>query len=381
MSSQAGATPAPAVDAARDLKPTISALAAAAVPGEPLSDEIVALLVDANLQAVMTPRDVGGLELPLVDCLDVFTELSWADGSTGWCTMANAATIGFFGAWAGNSFADVLFANGVPLAAGQFAPNGTSTPDGDGYVITGDYQFGSGVNHSSWIGAGTLTVVPDDEEPSILFALMPRDEVTIDGNWDVLGLEHTASYDYTVRDVHVPTEATFDFFAPIRQRGGPVYDLGVLPLTAVGHAGFALGTTRRALDELTGIATTKARLGASTALRDQERFLIELANLETRWQAMNAWAHATTTDAERSATSSTLDLAQANALRQATVFVNQEGADIARRAYGLSGTSGLRSGPLNQAFRDLHAATQHFFAGDGASIDWGRDLMEAADDA
>lgn len=368
-----------AVDAARDLKPTISALVADASPDEPLSDEIVGLLVDADLHAVMTPRDVGGLELSLVDCLDVFTELSWADGSTGWCAMANAATIGFFGAWAGDSFADELFADGVPLAAGQFAPNGTSTPDGDGYVVTGDYQFGSGVNHSSWVGAGTLTVAPEGEDTTILFALMPRDRVRLMGNWDVLGLERTASYDYEVRDVYVPADATFDFFAPVRRRGGPVYDLGVLPLTAVGHAGFALGTTRRAIDELVDIATTKERLGASAPMRDQERFLIQLADLESRWRATDAWLRGAAAEAEQSTAEGPADLTKATALRQATVFATQEGADIARCAYRLSGTSGLRDGPLSQAFRDLHAGTQHFFAGEAASIDMGRDIMDAGE--
>lgn len=367
--------PSDAVSAARDLKPTIAALAEASDAGEPLSDEIVELVVEADLHAVMTPRDVGGLELPLVDALDVFTELSWGDGSTGWCAMANAATIGFFGAWAGDSFADELFADGVPLAAGQFAPNGTATPDGDGYAVTGDYEFGSGVNHASWVGAGTLTVVPDGEDPSILFVLMKRDDVRLIDNWDVLGLERTASWDYQVRDVHVPEAATFDFFAPVRRRGGPVYDLGVLPLTAIGHAGFALGATRRALDELVAIAGTKERLGASAPLRDQERFLIALADLESRWQAMSSWLRTAAVEAEESAANGTVDLTTANTLRQATVFATQQGAEIARRAYGLAGTSALRAGPLNQAFRDLHAGTQHFFAGESASIDMGRDLM------
>ena len=42
--------------------------------------------------------------------------------------MANAATIAFFGAWAPDDFAKTLFADGVPLAAGQFAPNGVAVP-------------------------------------------------------------------------------------------------------------------------------------------------------------------------------------------------------------------------------------------------------------
>ena len=41
----------------------------------------------------------------------------------------------------------------------------------------------------------------------------------------------------------------------------------------------------------------------------------------------------------------------------------------------LAGTAALRDGPLQRAFRDLHAAAQHFFASDAASIDWARGLL------
>jgi alkylation response protein AidB-like acyl-CoA dehydrogenase len=108
---------------------------------EPVPQATVDALVDAGLHAVMTPRAVGGLEASIVEAIDVFAEISRADGSTGWCLMANAATVSYFGAWAADDFAQKLFADGVPLTAGQFAPNGVATPDGDGYRITGNFQF------------------------------------------------------------------------------------------------------------------------------------------------------------------------------------------------------------------------------------------------
>src|SRR5262249_46828887 len=151
------------------------------------------------------------------------------------------------------------FADGVPLGAGQFAPNGTATPDADGggYTINGDYQFGSGISHAQWVGAGVMTQPADGSDPALLFTLFPASQATRRGNWDVLGLRATASEDYEVRDVHVPKGATFDFFAPTRYRGGRMYDLGVFGLTGAGHAGFALGVTRRALDECISIAASK----------------------------------------------------------------------------------------------------------------------------
>ena len=61
--------------------------------------------------------------------------------------------------------------------------------------------------------------------------------------------------------------------------------------------------------------------------------------------------------------------------RQATVHATQDGADVVRRAYLLAGTDALRAGPLQTCFRDIHAGTQHFFAGELASIELGRSLL------
>jgi len=362
------------LDIARALNPTLRE-AAEAAPTEPLSAEAVRLVTDAGLHRISTPREVGGLELPLEEQMDVLAEVARADGSAGWCLLANAVTIAFFGAWCGDSFAERLFADGVPLAAGQFAPNGVAVPDGDGYRVTGDYQFGSGINHSSWVGAGTITQEGEGLEPRFLFALMPIEEVELRGNWDVLGLQATASWDYAVRDVWVPDDATFDFFAPVRRRGGPMYDLGVLCLTAVGHAGFALGVTRRAIEELLAVARDKHRMGAAAPLKDRERFVLAVGELESRFRAAEAWVRRAVADAEASALAGAPDPSAVTACRQATVHLTQEGADIARQAYLLAGTTALRDGPLQRAFRDLHAGSQHFFASDAATIDFGRELL------
>ena len=161
-------------ETARDLFDVVDRNARAA-GSEPVPQATVDLLADAGLHGVMTPQAVGGLEASIVDAIDVFAEIARADGSAGWCLMANAATICFFGAWAPDDFAKMLFADGVPLAAGQFAPNGIATPDGDGYRITGDYHFGSGVRHSAWVGAGVMTAPPEGTDVQMLFALMPAD--------------------------------------------------------------------------------------------------------------------------------------------------------------------------------------------------------------
>ena len=365
------------LDRARELRSTIDAQASK-TEGTELPKETVDALMGAGLFGVLTPKEVGGSELSVCELLDVFAEVARADGSAGWCLMAGASTIGYFGAYAEEPVVGELFADGIPLAAGQFAPNGTATREADGYRVNGNYQFGSGMNYAQWAGAGFL-VLPEagsDAPATYLFGITPRDNIEVKGNWNVLGLATTASYDYTMDNVYIPKEATFLFAAPTRRRGGEMYEIGVIGLTAIGHSGFAIGVVRRALDELRSIAKTKIRMGATTGLNDSERFLHALGTLESRFRAATAWVYQIFAELERDVQrSDKVNAILCNVARQATVHINQEGADIVREAYLLSGTTGLRDGALQRCFRDIHAGSQHFFASTASTLDFARDLM------
>ncbi len=371
--------PNPQLEAARELRPFIDRHATRS-EGRTIAEPVVRALDDAGLYGVMTPRDVGGSELSIAELLDVYEEVSRADGSTGWCLMASAGVTAYFGAYSPDSFTSQLFADGVPLAAGQFAPNGLGTPTDGGYRLTGNYSFGSGIAHAAWVGAGLFTVVPEGEDgnPQLLFCVTPAKNVKRQGNWDVLGLQATASEDYAIEDVFIPEEATFDFFAPTRHRGGPLYDLGVLALTAIGHAGFALGVARRALDELASVAKTKHRMGAATALVDSEAFLLELGRLESRYRSVRAWVYEAALAAERAAVEARDAAVEINVLRQATVYATHEASEVVRGAYLAAGSTALRRGPIERCFRDIHAGTQHFFASNAGTLDFGRDVLTNA---
>jgi len=366
--------------AARELFSQLDANAQSAPPGEPVPRASMDLLIDAGLLGLMVPRAVGGSELALPDIVDVYEEVARADGSTGWCYFAADCTAAYFGAYLDDAGAETVFADGVPLMAGQFAPNGTASVHDDELVINGDYQFGSGIAHADWVGAGVLTNADEGLDPEYLFACFPAAEAELRGNWHVLGLQATASYDYGLRDVHVPRNQAFNFFVPTVHRGGPLYTLGVMPLTAAGHAGWALGVTRRVLDEVAAVAGSVTRLGATSSLSTNERFLYEFGHLEGRLRAGRAWVREVCTAAEaEAARQGAISALTASLVREACRMVNQDGADIARQAYLLAGTRALRDGPIQRGFRDLHAGSQHFFASPAAAIELASTLLNTVE--
>ncbi len=350
------------LDAARDLAPVLDAEGSRAeAENLPMTDKAVEACHAAGLYGTMIPRDVGGAEYCIADSLDVFSELARADGSTGWVVMAASSAACYFGSYCPEEFTDVMFSGQrVPIVAGQFAPNGIAVPSADGgaYQINGDYSFGSGINNAEWVGCGSFTQPPDGADADYIFAVVPKGEVAVTGNWDVLGLRSTASYDYTIDSV-VPAERTFSFGGFTRHRGGPMYDLGVLCLTEVGHAGWCMGVMRRAIDEAAALAGRR-RMTGSSELSDDPRFQYDLAMAESVLRSGEGWIRDAFERAEqRVLAGKPADPVIEGEARQATTFLHQQGIRALQALYLHIGTAALRDSPFQRCYRDLHAGSQH----------------------
>jgi alkylation response protein AidB-like acyl-CoA dehydrogenase len=365
-----------AATAATALYDELAALGASAPEGASFDPTAIDRIAAAGLLHVSVPKEVGGSELPVLEAIDVWAELARADGSIGWVSFAMDTALAYFGAYLPDEGIEDLFADGLPRLAGQFAPNGTATADGDDWVVDGSYQFGSGITIAELAGCGFFATPPDGGDPAYLFGCLPVSDADRRGNWDVLGLRATRSVDYELSGARVAARHTFDFFAPTVHRGGALARFGVLPLTAVGHGAWALGVTRRMLDELL-VAAGRTRMGASSSIGDSDHGLITIARLESRHRAGRAWLREVCEQAEAEVeeTGEFLSTPMADLVRQACVHVNQEGAAISAEAYALAGTAALRDGALQRCFRDLHAGAQHFFASNAASIDFARGLL------
>jgi alkylation response protein AidB-like acyl-CoA dehydrogenase len=371
--------------AARAVTDVVEREAAASEAARTLAQPVVDALHDAGLFRLMTPRDLGGEEADLTTVLAVYEEVTRADASTGWSLLANATTTGFAGAFLGDRAVKAMFGGDAdPVHAGQFAPRGTSVARDGGYVVSGRYSFGSGCAHAGWMGGGTIEldeqgapVISERGIPVIRAFFVPAAGVELLGNWDVMGLCGTGSYDYAVPEQTVDESFTFRLVEDEPQRGGPLYRLGVLGLTAAGHAAFALGVGKRALEELLTIVASKQRLGATSPLREQQLFRHELGMHDAALRAARAFVFESFDDAqstlERGDDASPL---QRQRLRQATTYATRVAVDVVRFAYTAAGTDALRPSVLQRCFRDMHAATQHVFVDADTMTETGRLLVD-----
>jgi indole-3-acetate monooxygenase len=359
------------VERARKLAPVIEAAADRTEAAGTMPDDVVQALADADLFWILVPRELGGAEADVRTSLEVFEELARADGSTGWSLMANATSTCFASIFLGDEAVDAMFGpdgSRRPIHAGMFGPIGSMTPDDGGVTVDGRYSFGSGCGHAGWFSAGGMVSVdgePAVDEfglPDMRVAFLPSDQVQVTGNWDVLGLGGTGSFDYTVPNRHVDDPFTFPLLTAAPRRGGAGYGIGLFGITAIGHAGFALGVGRRALDEVLDIARSKQRLGGDP-IAEQQLFQHDFAMHDAAVRAARAYTYEAFEEAEAAVLDGgAATNEQQQRMRQATTYATRVAADAARFAYTWAGSTGLRQpSVVGRCFRDISAGTQHLY--------------------
>ena len=112
------------VEKAKQLHPLFAGEAARGEAKGMLTDATIAALRDNGFLGMWIPRCFGGSETGPVEFLEVIEQTSYSDGSTGWVLMAAQVAMGTAAAYLESGVANKLFAQRMPVIAGQGAPNG-----------------------------------------------------------------------------------------------------------------------------------------------------------------------------------------------------------------------------------------------------------------
>ncbi len=365
----------------RALGPRIDASAAADETATEVDKQIIAALIDAGAFGMMAPRELGGSECHPSAIIDVVRELAYWDGSTGWYVGATIVGEAVSGAFLGPKAAAAMYAQGIPRIAGQAAPGGKAVRLGDHFSVSGKFSFATGCPTANWIVGGYL--VEDESgaaeldalgQPLFLLGMVPRETVTFNGNWHVLGLRGTGSYDVTVGEQLVHQDFFIQPFAAPQLRGGAFYRMGFMAPPCITHSAFALGVARRALDEWRSHAHVKDRLPGIKAC-DTHSFQRDFAAAEGELRAAEAYVRRTfdllfaAAEAGHVPDDLRIDgrLAACHAFRTCNRVV--------QTAFTALATTGLRNGhPIQRAFRDMQTGNAHFLTGEAALIETGKAL-------
>jgi alkylation response protein AidB-like acyl-CoA dehydrogenase len=351
-----------------------------------LTGETLAGLRDAGFFSLWIPSCFGGAEAWPLEAIKVIETLSYADGATGWVFMAVQVAMGSAAAYLPPAAARAIFAKHTPVIAGHGMAHGRAEIDGDGFRLTGNWQYASGLLHAEFIHTGGVVyengaprTLPGSKSPDARIFILPVSEAKFLGNWDVIGLRATGSIDYSLTDVFVPEEFTHEQLTNVPRQGGNFYTLGIQGMGAIGHSSFALGVGRRILDELGSLARAESgRPGTLPQIGGGESFQEQFGAAEAKFRAVRALAHETWGDIEE-----TLRRGDALTTRQMTLarltlnYITSVTAEVCTFAYKYAGGRGLRAGTIQRCFRDMYAGTQHVFVGPSLLRECGKELLGA----
>lgn len=321
-------------------------------------------LAAAGFFRIFLPAAYGGLDMSPLEGLAVFEELARADASVAWCV------------WNGNAYWTApllsgattreIFSDPMVIVANSTQPRGRASLAADGYRVSGRWSLVSGCQLADWLHLacilyqdGTPLLLPSGA-PRVQFLFCCAADCQILDTWSAGGLRGTGSHDVVVEDVFVPAHhASWFLDPPVLPE--PRYRMPSWSREIPGAGAIALGIARGAMEALVELAGSKrpersahlltddpaaqARLAQAEGLmRSARLFLFEA--VRELWEAVLAGEE----------TSATLRAA----VRLATNHAVTSAVQAVDLLYLTGGATSLYTGnPLERAFRDVHAITQH----------------------
>lgn len=331
-----------------------------------MTETLVSAFHESGLFKLMVPKAFGGFEADVPTISAVCEIISHADGSVGWAFTQNIIVMSYT-AYLSPKHGKNL--SEMRAAAGMFAPIGTANRQSDGsYQVAGQYQFGSGSGHADYMGGGAIVmengemVMKDNGLPEMVAYIVPKDKVNMKGNWDVMGLRGTGSYDFDVPEQMIEEGMAFPLFGAPTVTGGDVFGLGGLTLGTLGSAAWAVGVARRAIDEVVGIAKGgRARMG-SVPLAEQQYFQLGLGRHTTAIKAALTLAiQEYSLGVEITAEGEAEAMAKQNSQMKASASYVVEVCKAATAfAWEASGSAGIRNpSVLQRCYRDMCVGAGH----------------------
>lgn len=246
-----------------------------------LPPDVVELLRGTGVFRMARPKAWGGPELDAVQQTEVVEALATGDASAAWCAMIGMDTPIYAG-FLGEDVARRLLEDPDAATAGAIMPMGRAERVPGGYRVTGQWHFGSGITHSTWVVGGVLVTRRGELEPgppgapgNWRIVVAPVEDFEIEDTWYTTGLAGSGSRDYRTENLYVPEEYTFSFTRP-RVAGAAATSDAVLR----NMPGVPLGVARAAIDHVRQMAATRIDRATQTPWSESYRVQTTIARAE-----------------------------------------------------------------------------------------------------
>ena len=367
---------------ARALVPVLRERADGAEALREMSKETLEDLHRTGVLRFHQPRRWGGMELPFVALFDVPAEVARGCASTGW----NVANLGVHHwmlalyderaqeeVWGQNP--DALIASGIAY------PQGRGRRVDGGLVISGHWNFSSGVDASDW---NMLAVMVRDGDRVVdhRMCLVPRSDYEIVDDWHVMGMRSTGSKSVRVTELFVPEHRALSMylarggteFPGARTNPNPLYRV---PLAALGShclAAAGVGNAQAALELTIAAITERSTNYTAARMRDFQAVQLRVAEAGAQVDAARLIIRADCHEAERIAHEGRAPTIEEKLrMKRNVAYAMGLCTESVDTLHALAGANGIYDRyPMERLFRDQHALAAHIgFSWDAQGAPWG----------
>ncbi|MGK5060976.1 acyl-CoA dehydrogenase [Janthinobacterium sp. LB3P112] len=187
-----------------------------------------ALLHRRGWLTMLAPRSAGGAELPLPHVVRLEEAVAAIDGSMGW-VLTLCAGAGWFAGFIAHDMARAIIGTPRVCLGGSGAATGYAEEEGDGYRITGSWDYASGAPMATHftlnarLQRGGQPLLDGDGKPRIRAFLVPAALVQLVPSWNSIGMRASASHSYRIDSQWLSKEHGFTIDASAATADGPLY--------------------------------------------------------------------------------------------------------------------------------------------------------------
>lgn len=371
------------IAAIRALAPMVEDHAAEAEKLRKPVDSVMAAIEETQAYRWFVPKKYNGFEFSLEGFMDIGMILGAADISTAWVVTFCMEHNWLVGLYNEKGQEDIFGRHPYIIAPGALAPRGTAKPVDGGYIVSGHWQWGTGIMHANYVMVGALT--EHDGPPELCMYILPMEDAEVIDTWHMSGMVATGSNDIAVTEKFVGEHLRQNLSA---MRAGdspganlhqtPTFRMPMLPVLGLTAAAPAVGCARRTLERFQ--ERLQGRTVYGTADKQSERALGQsrLAHLTARQTTLENTLKQTAGDVSAWGESGEIcpDIERA-ALRVRIGHIVRESRNIVRDVVEESGASAHHlDNPMQRSMRDLETLSGHtVFDLDISTESYGRLLL------
>jgi alkylation response protein AidB-like acyl-CoA dehydrogenase len=326
-----------------------------------ISQNVVKTIVEEGINKLILPKEYGYPQIDFTTFADMVKTVGYYNLSAAWLTYFYALHNAWVPFLSKKRMDEIV--NDGGLLADIFAPVGKVERCEGGYLLSGKWNYVSGVNHAEWVGLAAIYQFEGENQPDRLALVTRVSDLTVIKDWNSMGLRGSGSNTVIADKLFIPEDMTFRFSEMIMNRK-PLkveidedylyYNVPFFSAFYVGFPAMAIGAAERVLDEYKERTSKRIRLYGTKESEspNAQRILAELAvKHKTSVGLMKEYINMLDTD------NGQYNPGEYNAIR---VTIIQNCIDIAVKATLALGASAILKGsPLEMITRDLMAIATH----------------------